>query len=169
VPPLAFKFAEYVEFNAAFGSVDVVIKSEALAIVIEKVPVAMAPLESVTVTETGTSCAVDGKPVIAPEAEMLRPSPALPENVYPPAPPLAENAPEYGWPTCPGGSVALICSAAGFTVTEKLCDAVNGGVWLSVAVTLNVNTPVPVTVPLNVAVEESNEVPGGRSPDVENL
>ena len=96
VPPDAFSDAEYAVFKKPGGRVDVATVNE-FVIVTVKVLVAFVPVESVTVTDTGISCAVVGVPVTAPLDETLNPSPADPAHVYGPVPPVAENWPEYGW------------------------------------------------------------------------
>ena len=58
-------------------------------IVIEKLPVAFIPPESLTVTETGKVPGVVGVPVTAPLEETVRPPPAVPVKVYGGVPPMA--------------------------------------------------------------------------------
>ena len=71
-------------------------ESVGATIVMVKLPVPVAPLESVAVAETETVPTAVGVPVTAPLVDTVSPLPADPDHVYLPVPPVADSWPEYG-------------------------------------------------------------------------
>jgi hypothetical protein len=63
------------------------------SIVTGRLPLAFAPVLSVTVTDTVNVPAVVGVPDTAPLVETLNPPPAEPDHVYGGVPPAAANCP----------------------------------------------------------------------------
>lgn len=141
--------------------------SAGTVIVMEKLPAPVAPLESVAVAETVTAPVVVGVPVTAPVDETLKPSPAEPDHVKLPVPPVAVNCPVYGCPTVPAGRLALTVIGAAVTVMLNPSDAEAAGDSLSVAMMTKLKIPGAVAVPLSVLPERL--VPVGALPDSENL
>jgi hypothetical protein len=162
MPPAAATPAEYVAFRTPAGRLAVVTESGGAAIVIENDPDFVAPLESVTVADTDAVPGAAGVPVTAPLEETLKPSLAVPDQVYEPVPPLAASCPEYACATCPAGRLAVIVSGAAVTVMLKAIDAVTGGVSLSAVEIVKLKTPGVVAVPVSVLFAKL--VPVGADP-----
>lgn len=146
-PPVAATVPETADPTVALGSDVVVIVSGGGAIVRPTLLLAVAPVESVTVTDTLTLPAVVGVPLMLPSGVALSPSGnPLTANVYGGTPPEAATLALYPTPTVPFDSdVVETVSCAGVMVIEKLWVAVPPAE--SVAVTDGLKVPACVGVP----------------------
>ena len=127
VPPLADSVCEYGEPTIPLGSDAVVTVSGAGATVMLSGFEAVVPAPSATWTVNPDVAAAEGVPeIVAPLSESPAGSePDTMDQVYVPVPPLAASACEYGEPTIPLGSDAVVTvSGGGFTVMLSDLEAV---------------------------------------------
>lgn len=164
VPPVAPNVCEYGAPTVPFDKEPVVIESGAGLTVMLRPFVAVAPELSRTCTVTGFVPAAVGVPLtVAPFNERPAGSdPAVIDQVYPPVPPVAASDCEYGEPTLPLASDAVVTeSGAGFT---RIVNA-----FVAVVFELSRTWAVKLEVPAAVGVPEItpaalNVNPAGSDP-----
>jgi hypothetical protein len=120
----------------------------------------------VTCTRTGESPVTVVEPVIDPETAKAIPDgsePWVTRQEYGGAPPVADNAAEYGAPATPSGSDSVVIAGSAAR-TEKDKARVAAEPKASLTRTVAAKLPAVAGVPL-IAPEEASDKPPGRLPD----
>ena len=139
----------------------------ALMVRLKAVGLVVRPLASLTVTEKEELPAVLGTPVMAPLEARDRPpgrDPPARVQVYGAVPPVAWRVWEYATFTTPAGRGLVVVMVRALTMVMERLAAGDGLPSESLAVTLNVDVPAVVGVPVMAPAVE-RESPAGRDPD----
>jgi hypothetical protein len=141
--------------------------------VIESDAVAVAPVgvaESFTITVKVDVPFARGVPLITPFAAFSeRPAgnePTLIDQVYGAKPPVSATAAEYATPFWAVGSDVVLIDIADTTIESAFVPVPAVGVVESVTLTVKLNVPVVVGVPVIAPVEAFSERPLGNEPVV---